>query len=411
MSNHDVVARSHSARNLLSLALAVMGLLALGSIFNRSPNPVQAKTPAGTKPLTANAAPLQDSPTITSTKLVLYDAATPTLPPAQGLNYLTSPLTPPQLKATQTFENGATILDTTLQQSDKAGYTNFFRPTSQPTLDRNLGYRLKFNLQMLAEAHNGTNGPNRAGFSVIIISQDLKAIELGFWPDRVWAQEAGFTKAEEVLLDTTAATDYELTVLGDNYRLKAGSKLLSGSLRQYSLPQGDPFKFVYETPNLMFLGDDTGSAQAKIAFRYASITTNLTQVTSAADSPTPADFPITLRQALANAGDFPGSRVTFNLPTNPTPPIVLATALPIPAQVKVEADCANPIKLRAGFAQPIELGGQNNLRGLEIEASDGPILKVKTPGLDNRLECTRLILPDPFFRRLLRSKGLHYLAS
>ena len=74
-------------------------------------------------------------------------------------------------------------MTTTLQISDKAGY--FAKNQLMPQLDRTAGYTVRFTAQVQEELHNNNN---RAGFSVIVLSSDLKGIELGFWEDQVWAQ-------------------------------------------------------------------------------------------------------------------------------------------------------------------------------------------------------------------------------
>jgi uncharacterized repeat protein (TIGR01451 family) len=179
---------------------------------------------------------------------------------------------PAPVSATQTFSNGVTILDTTPVQSDQAGYF-----ASAPlTLDRETGYAIRFAVRVISETHASND---RAGFSVIALSSDTQGIELGFWKDEVWAQEGGsspnlFTHAESATFDTTAGlVPYQLDVLGNMYALSVNSTLLlSGTLRDYTAFAG--FPDVYETPNLLFLGDDTSAAQAMIELESVSIITN-----------------------------------------------------------------------------------------------------------------------------------------
>ena len=203
--------------------------------------------------------------------IVLYDGSLNTgTPNEQGsFNYFTNPFL--GALATQTFTNGVTTLDTTPRMSDYAGY--FAKTTLYPPLDRVAGYQLSFTTQVLTETHISTD---RAGFSVLVLSQDLKGIELGFWRDEVWAQEGGtspqlFTHAEGVPFDTTGdLIPYRLTIKGERYDLAANdTTILSGSLRVYTaanLPINP-----YLTPNLIFLGDDTGSAQARIGLAAVSL--------------------------------------------------------------------------------------------------------------------------------------------
>jgi hypothetical protein len=206
---------------------------------------------------------IPSTPSATAATITLYDGALDTgTPDTQGFFYLTQPASP---QARQSFANGATTLTTTLQISDQAGY--FANPFQMPQLDRAAGYSVRFTAQVLAEAHNDND---RAGFSVIVLSNDLKGIELGFWQDQVWAQSGPqFTRAETVTLDTTAGLiAYELAIVGDSYTLTGGSAMLSGLLRDYS-SFGDP----YNRANFLFLGDDTSSAGARIRLAKVDIIT------------------------------------------------------------------------------------------------------------------------------------------
>lgn len=202
---------------------------------------------------------------------VLYEGSLNTgTPDTQGFLYLTNPLL--GVHATQSFTTPVTTLDTTLQMSDYAGY--FAVPVLYPPLDRVGGYQVLFTVQVMTETHISRN---RAGFSLLVMSSDKRGIELGFWADEIWAQEGGasqpFTHAEGTTFTTTAdLTSYRLSVLGNSYTLAAdGSTVLSGTLRDYTLAPPPPLLLnPYNTPNLIFLGDDTSSAQAKIKFRYAA---------------------------------------------------------------------------------------------------------------------------------------------
>jgi hypothetical protein len=113
---------------------------------------------------------------------------------------------------------------------------------------------------------------------VIVLSKDLKGIELGFWSDHIWAQEGGtgsqlFTHAEDAAITTTTGLiSYTLAIRGDTYALSAGGALkLSGQLRDYTAFNG--FPDVYETPNFIFFGDDTNSARGKIRLAAATLFT------------------------------------------------------------------------------------------------------------------------------------------
>ena len=202
---------------------------------------------------------------------VLYDSSAGTLPSAQQWEFIISP----GAQATQVYSNGLAVLNTFTQTSDQSGY--FVAPTQPITLDRSLGFGLNFTIQVIAETHNN---PHRAGFSLIVLASDGKGIELGFWTDSVWAQGDGihpastplFNRAENAAFNTTHPVTYQLSVLTDMYTLLAdGAPILSGPVRDYSAFNGFPDP--YETPNLIFMGDDTSSAKAQIGLGNVAVST------------------------------------------------------------------------------------------------------------------------------------------
>jgi hypothetical protein len=123
----------------------------------------------------------------------------------------------------------------------------------------------------------------------------LQAIELAFWTDEIWAQEGGtdalFTHAEGAAFNTTAAlTTYELAVQGDEYALFAGgSQILSGPLRDYTALESliDP----YETPDLLFLGDNTSRGLAKVNIAYVAVQTVSPPTSTPSSTPTATPNP------------------------------------------------------------------------------------------------------------------------
>ena len=194
-------------------------------------------------------------------------------PNTQGFSYITLPFVEPD--AIQSFADGVTTLDTTADQSESAGYFS----TSGKGLERTAGYGVRFSVQVAQESHIRAD---RAGFSVLVLSsQDVSGtlgIELGFWTNEIWAQEGGeppqlFTHAEGVTFDTTVMHDYDLMVLAEQYALYAdGALILTGALRDYSAFEGQPNP--YATPDLVFLGDDTGSAAVVAKIAAVSYMTN-----------------------------------------------------------------------------------------------------------------------------------------
>ena len=214
------------------------------------------------------------------TTIVLYDGAKNTLPDNQGWSYLAT-----GGSAARSAGGGVTTLDTSSSQGISAGYFaahgGFFCSTALiPVLDRAIGYTLAFTVQVELEDHSGSDKnqdgiEDRAGFSMIVLSSDKRGIELGFWMDRIWAQEGGsgkalFTQAEGAAFDThSAQVPYALAVQGDTYTLSSnGAPILSGNLRDYTAFSGFPDP--YETPNLIFLGDDTSAASAKVQLAYVA---------------------------------------------------------------------------------------------------------------------------------------------
>jgi hypothetical protein len=205
--------------------------------------------------------------------IVLYDGALGNRPDQQGFNYTATQ------GAMHAASGGFTTLDTSSSKSIYAGY--FSKSTPDLALDRAIGYTVSFTVQVELEDHAGSDRNNdgvddRAGFSLIVLSSDKRGIELGFWKDRIWVQEGGsgselFTQAEHAPFDTQSArVPYALAVQGEAYTLSSnGTPILSGNLRDYTAFNGFPDP--YETPNLIFLGDDTSSASATIGLAYVAV--------------------------------------------------------------------------------------------------------------------------------------------
>jgi len=197
-------------------------------------------------------------------EVVLYDPSLGTGPAAQGWTYAGLPL---QNSAVQGPAAGAWSLNTTAAMSDSAGYFGLTHP-DMPVLDRQQGYTLHFDAAVVSENHASSN---RAGFSVIALSDDNLGVELGFWTDEIWAQSTAFTHAEGAAWNSTATTAYDLQVAGSGYRLLAdGQEILSGALRAYD---GNVHP-VYGLSNFLFVGDDTSSASADVLIGRVSVETN-----------------------------------------------------------------------------------------------------------------------------------------
>ena len=118
---------------------------------------------------------------------------------------------------------------------------------------------------------------NRAGFSIILNSEDAKGIELGFKSDRIFAQSSTFTEDEKATFSTNALTDYKLAVKGDGYELFANNaSLLKGALRTYPFDpatSSPPLPVSpYTLPSFLFLGDNTDQGSANVTLGAIDIT-------------------------------------------------------------------------------------------------------------------------------------------
>lgn len=192
---------------------------------------------------------------VASPAATLYDGSLGTLPGSQGWTLGAMGLG----SYVESLTGGAAALTTT--GTERAGYTKL----SPVTLDGAAGYQFTFELALDTESHDSAD---RAGLSVLLVGSDLLGLEIAFWTNEVWVQNAGFTHGEGASFDATQRTLYTLTVAGGAYSLSAGgAPLLTGALRDYSA-QGMP----YTIPNLLFVGDDTFSANAAMRFYQAGVT-------------------------------------------------------------------------------------------------------------------------------------------
>ncbi|MBD2342645.1 choice-of-anchor Y domain-containing protein [Anabaena subtropica] len=243
-----------------------------------------------------------NSATLLTTGVVLYDGSLAGLPTSQGwLKFGASAAIPPAIGigGTESAITGGTQLNSVTSAPNQligsSGYSNHnsYTPVlynqSFPVLDPVKGFTLSFDVKINSENNSDTN---RAGFSVIVVTSDkTKAIELGFWTNEIWAQTASplFTHSttERAFRNTTTAvTRYHLVVENNTYKLFApdsSTPILSGNLRDYtafnhttgalspinSLPF-DP----YETPNFIFFGDNTTSARASSDISRVELQTN-----------------------------------------------------------------------------------------------------------------------------------------
>jgi alpha-tubulin suppressor-like RCC1 family protein len=202
----------------------------------------------------------------------LYSASIPSLPSQQGwLSFATG------LTGSQTRNASGTVLNSTAQVADRAGYSNHTATSATlvnatfPPLDRTAGFSLDFRLRVLSEIHQVSN---RAGFSLTLLDQGPtpQGVELGFWSNSIFSQAGGSTPFQTIAervdgVNTSDAINYSLRILDQRYYLLAGnSLLLSGAVQDFSRWAKDPLLPYnpYTTPNFLFLGDNTSSASASL---------------------------------------------------------------------------------------------------------------------------------------------------
>jgi hypothetical protein len=148
-----------------------------------------------------------------------------------------------------------------------------------PSLDPATGFTLAFAAGLASE----TSNPNRAGFSVTVISNDQRGVELAFRSSGIFAQAPNFnSEAQSVSRNTTSLTNYELRVAGGNYELfaiNAGSPVstgLSGALQAYNFnpaASSPPLPFnPYTTPDFLFFGDNTDQGRSTFTLGAVSLT-------------------------------------------------------------------------------------------------------------------------------------------
>ncbi len=219
----------------------------------------------------------------TAETVVLYEPERGTTPDQQGWAYVTKPLL--VAKAKRSFSDGVTRLDTMPVMQEWVGFLSRvnlrgfdFRHPEMPDLNRATGYTVRFRICVLEEAHTGKD---RAGFCIIVVGNDLQAIELDFWSGEIWAQsgpkpgrpdEPLFTHSvERSAFDTTQDCVYQLHVFGDRYRLEAlGKEVLEGPLRDYS----SHWHPSYGQANTIFLGDNSSRGSAVVELGRVEVLTN-----------------------------------------------------------------------------------------------------------------------------------------
>ena len=252
--------------------------------------------------------------------LLLYDSASGTIPSAPLMNFIDVPAG----AALPSYSDGVTVMDTTTVGKDTyAGWISTGAAIPEiPIMDRTAGFQVNFTVQLEKESHANNN---RAGFSVIMLGEDARGIELAFWQNEIWAQRDDatgglFTHGEGIAFATTTGLiAYQLAIQNDTYTLTADAKpILTGPVRDYS--QFDGFPDPYETPNFLFLGDDTTSAETRVRLSLVSITGTepvIPTATSAGipiSSPLPTDSPVPLPSMTPFPSPTPATKVFESCP-------------------------------------------------------------------------------------------------
>ena len=226
---------------------------------------------------------------------VLYDYTLGGAPTAQGW------LAGARIGGSETVTPGGTVLDTRANNGFYAGYSNYdfgiqiappdvfptsFKNPLFPVLDRAVGFTLTITAQLAGLANDGPNGLNRGGFNITLLGADREGIEIGFQPDRIFAQDGFPFVAGEATTSAgqnpsaldipglmAAMTTYELTIHGDHYTLaSAGQSLLAGDVRDYTSASGFGTS-AYRTGSFLFLGDNTTSAGGQVLLRNVALAT------------------------------------------------------------------------------------------------------------------------------------------
>lgn len=205
-------------------------------------------------------------------EIVFYDADESQLPAEQPwLSYSSL-----GVATQQSVDNGVRLGTETLSQ---AGYSNYtatpqtLKKSDFPALNREKGVELNFQLQVHSESHVSAD---RAGVSVILLADDKKGVEIGFWKDEIWAQADTpdlFTHGESTAFDTTGGlVNYTIVLQGNSYMLyQNGTRILTGNVKDYSAFTGNPNPYILS--NFLFFGDNTSSGQADVTLGRVTMKT------------------------------------------------------------------------------------------------------------------------------------------
>lgn len=363
---------------------------------------------------TVTVAGVEDLPTVSQT-LTLYDGTTGRRPDESGsaasgpwFSYIDEFETFGSGSISAVADSSGTVLTTDLPIS--GGISNYqvgisfsgvsLTPVNNqfPELDRNAGYTFSFSGQVLSEERSSTANKNndgkddRAGFSLLLLSQDQRGISLNFFEDRIWAHEDGstqtdpslepdsdppsdfrtlFTQAEGVDVDATQLNRYDVSVKGDLYQLSSnGVAILQGNLRDYtgfeppavSSPFGNiSLPDFNELPSLVFLGDLSPSAGGSTRISEISVSTPESNPTITVASGTIQSLPELLLNDLD--GDTAATSVTLTVaqgsfnPSSDANLVLTPTAVAGGGRLQITGTLSN---INAYLSDPSRLGYQAN---------------------------------------------------
>jgi ELWxxDGT repeat protein len=182
-----------------------------------------------------------------------------------------------------------------------SGYSLANTPQSTKiSMESASGFVVNFELEVFSDIRsNGTDlnldgFDDQAGFSFLVVSSDpTKAIELGFFGDRIGAMEDDlgqsnpglsadpsnptrtlFTQAEGIGFNTHRLVRYTLAVKGDTYTLYGNNQvILNGRLRNYSNATNPTIAGInsYTVANTISLSDNSAVAGANVRLGIVSV--------------------------------------------------------------------------------------------------------------------------------------------
>ena len=205
-----------------------------------------------------------DTAAAVSESLPLYDAASAVLPDASPWSWTYGSDSSGSSRNMTPSLPLAAVLDTRLS-AGAAGYGKIVGAG----LDSSTGFVIDFSLRVVEETHANGDLGTRSGFSIIVLDQAKKGVELSFWTNQVFAKIAdyGFPHGDGISVDAqTSARNYRVTFLSGQYTLVTeGAPPLAGVLSNYAPFVQFPYNVVpYGQANYIFFGDNTTSASALV---------------------------------------------------------------------------------------------------------------------------------------------------